>query len=774
MPRVDTTPVRRARREFHQRPSGTARATSSSPSATKSLSAPVRAPVKLESLPAASLSISTAPPTPTSWRHPAELPYIRAFVGTTHSDLAIIRLLRATALTIPPRPPTTASSRSPIHVHPTTGSPVSLPRGYRLPLLWVTKFLYTSLALVLTADLSIRQREWDNAKFELLHVARLCETLLDAARSTSVDRNWRCPAFDRALRRYWHDWLIMRDEFVRDFWREFGEEEYQGDVLKLNWGAWVLRGHKGFTLTKAEVADGISAEEFVRGLVVDEERGTFCWQEDSEVQDEVAASRIEVGGSSQSTYSSAASTSSSSDARHSSAGSSSSSATSVSTSEPAVPLRDPSDKFTHSAITMANPSTQTQHAEGSSHQSSTASTSSSSTSKITTVEIQPIQLPAPQKPVGAAAGCTQLLRRGHPTDIFRRILAEGTPPPRVSSCVVAQPHQDQQSVPPTMEQDRAVKMEGIERTSLPIDLDPDDDELQLLYPSSPVLARNAPILATAHSTPRTQAFSVGLPARAAEEDDGKTEDEDGDSREGSPQIASLSRADFGLEVVDATAVGDLETEEGGALFSKDDEPFNNANHDDFQSRATNVTPASQMPSRSLSNSKNPGTAFENNRASSSSAAASSSSTALMPFLPRHYQEEHPNHQQMQHDTILPGGTSLQQWHPATEDAQALFAAVTSLRTELGALREEIRVRRVNDAGDAELEARVRKVEAKGRDRDSGSMAPVGNRVEGPMYVHPLAHLLGAEDNEEGRQMDVDVDGTADKGLSVAIPGPCVL
>ncbi|KAJ7171501.1 hypothetical protein C8R46DRAFT_1033101 [Mycena filopes] len=239
-----------------------------------------------------SLSVSTAPPTPTSWRHPAELPHICAFVGTTHSDLAIIRLLRATALTIPPRPPTTASSRSPIQVHPATGSPVSLPRGYRLPLLWVTKFLYTSLALVLTADPSIRQREWDNAKFELLHVARLCGTLLDAARSTtSRDRNWRCPAFDRALRRYWHDWLIMRDEFVRDFWREFGEEEYQGDVLKLNWGAWVLRGHKGFTLTKAEVADGITAEEFVRGLVIDEERGTFWWQEDpSEVQAEVISS----------------------------------------------------------------------------------------------------------------------------------------------------------------------------------------------------------------------------------------------------------------------------------------------------------------------------------------------------------------------------------------------------------------------------------------------------------------------------------------------------
>ncbi|KAJ7171502.1 hypothetical protein C8R46DRAFT_1217066 [Mycena filopes] len=418
---------------------------------------------------------------------------------------------------------------------------------------------------------------------------------------------------------------------------------------------------------------------------------------------------------------------------------------------------------------MANPSTQTQQAQDSSRQSSAASTSSSPASKITTVEIQPIQLPAPPKTVGAAAECSQLLRRGHPTDIFRRILAEGTPPPRVTSCVVAQQHQ--QPVPPTLEH-RAMKMEGIERTSIPtpsFDLDPDDDELQLLYPSSPLLARNASILANTHSTPRTQVFSVGLPVRAAVEDDDETEDEDGDSREGSPQIASLSRADFGLEVeVEVAAVGDLETEEGGALFSKDDEPSHSANLDDFQSRATNVTPVSevvQTPSRSLSNSKIPGTAFEINHASSSAAATSSSSTALMPCLPPHYQEQqqHPSPRRIQHHTLqLPGGTSLHQWHPATEDTHALLAALTSLRGEVGALREEIRVRRVSDdgVGDAELEARVRRLEGQGRDRDRdvAGVVPVGKRVEGPLWVHPLAHLLGGEDKEEGREMDVDLDG----------------
>jgi hypothetical protein len=41
----------------------------------------------------------------------------------------------------------------------------------------------------------------------------------------------------------------------------------------------VVKGHKGFTLTPEEAADGISAEEFMRGLVVDEDAGTFEWRE---------------------------------------------------------------------------------------------------------------------------------------------------------------------------------------------------------------------------------------------------------------------------------------------------------------------------------------------------------------------------------------------------------------------------------------------------------------------------------------------------------------
>jgi hypothetical protein len=185
----------------------------------------------------------SAAPAPTkTWRHPDELQFIRT-PGKTWDDFSIIRFLRAHVLSIPPR---AISTMEPwVLVRCADGTEVALPRGYRIPLLWVLKFLWKSVALVLkeSDDEEVdRQREWDAVKMDILHVARLCATLVSGARAAkecgSMDRGWRCASFDRALRRYWHRWLVMRDEFVRDFWREFEEEEYEGDVLKL--GEWRL------------------------------------------------------------------------------------------------------------------------------------------------------------------------------------------------------------------------------------------------------------------------------------------------------------------------------------------------------------------------------------------------------------------------------------------------------------------------------------------------------------------------------------------------------
>ncbi|KAJ7495335.1 hypothetical protein FB451DRAFT_1478034 [Mycena latifolia] len=273
MPRVDTTPVRRTKREAQQRLSRGGR----SASTTASMSASV----KFEPLPSPKAALAASP---RSWRHPDELPYIRG--GPDWSDAAIVRFIVEHAVGIPARSTLKMAAEPWVHVQcAADASVVLLPREYRLPLLWVLKFQRTSLELVLSADATIRAREWDAAKFEILHIARLCGTLIDGARTAGKEgkmtRDWRCGAFDRALLRYWNDWLIMRDEFVRDFWREFGEEDYAEDVLKLGWAQWVLKGHKGFTLTKQEATIGISAAEFMEGFVVDESTGMFKWIEGS-------------------------------------------------------------------------------------------------------------------------------------------------------------------------------------------------------------------------------------------------------------------------------------------------------------------------------------------------------------------------------------------------------------------------------------------------------------------------------------------------------------
>ncbi|KAJ7059775.1 hypothetical protein C8F01DRAFT_1145608 [Mycena amicta] len=229
---------------------------------------------------AASVRATALADTAGPWRHPAELGYIT----TGWTDMSIIRLVAANVFSIAARPDSLSEAFIPavLRSRPDFGK-IMLPRSYRLPLLWVAKYASMSLRLVLTADPDILQQEWDCTKYELLHIARLCRTLLDSARLAAegmgMEKGWRCPTFDRPLRRYWHKWLLQKDEFVREFWREFGEEEFdETDILRLPWSQWVLKGHAGFALTKAEVANGITADEFLGGLFIDDKDDSFEWR----------------------------------------------------------------------------------------------------------------------------------------------------------------------------------------------------------------------------------------------------------------------------------------------------------------------------------------------------------------------------------------------------------------------------------------------------------------------------------------------------------------
>lgn len=112
---------------------------------------------------------------------------------------------------------------------------VSLPKKYRVPLLFVAKFQWESLRLVLTSANPLA--EWDEYKFDIVHLSRLCQHFLRDAHkmkqeSGTMDKSWRCPMFDRALTRFYRKWMVSREWSVRKFWHEFAEEEYEIDVLK--------------------------------------------------------------------------------------------------------------------------------------------------------------------------------------------------------------------------------------------------------------------------------------------------------------------------------------------------------------------------------------------------------------------------------------------------------------------------------------------------------------------------------------------------------------
>ncbi|GAW07023.1 peroxiredoxin q [Lentinula edodes] len=204
------------------------------------------------------------------WKHPAELQY---FTPEDWLPTKLIFYLIANAFSVPPR----ASVRGTPFFLLTrmNGETVTLPVGYRIPLLFLARFQWLSLKLVLTA--SSRETEWNEYKFSILHVSRLCTALLDAAQeyvrvsseegiSKGMDRKWRCATFDRALARYRLKWFISGPEQVEEFYHTVGEDEYSKDAVKFDWRRWAIKGHRGFTLTDDEITIGITAEQFLVGL----------------------------------------------------------------------------------------------------------------------------------------------------------------------------------------------------------------------------------------------------------------------------------------------------------------------------------------------------------------------------------------------------------------------------------------------------------------------------------------------------------------------------
>ncbi|KAJ7069433.1 hypothetical protein C8F01DRAFT_513919 [Mycena amicta] len=150
------------------------------------------------SLPDSSRQPPTDPP-PSVWRRTEELNYIgRESDEAVHwTDYRIVSFLARTAITIPPKSENRADPW--VTVTQADGTTTTLPRGYRIPLLWLHRVQWESLRLLL----SVGKAVWPWLRFDLLHIGRLTDDFLERARAeTKMKRQWRYPRFDRPLTRF--------------------------------------------------------------------------------------------------------------------------------------------------------------------------------------------------------------------------------------------------------------------------------------------------------------------------------------------------------------------------------------------------------------------------------------------------------------------------------------------------------------------------------------------------------------------------------------------
>ncbi|KAK6997257.1 hypothetical protein R3P38DRAFT_3370346 [Favolaschia claudopus] len=263
----------------------------SEPSPRKVRSPASALPIQHYKLYAISSSPSTNPFDPTNpatsapsiqpfhtWRHHAELDYI----GPNHplagewTDIRILTFMADNVYSIPSRSADNRQTWVEVKIgpDPAQGKPVTVPRGYRIPLLWLGKVQWDCVKLLLSTG----KEQWGALKWDVLHIARLASEFLGkAGREVKMKRGYRDVMFDRPLCRFNNGWMGSRDEFVWDFYREFRDEEYEDDMLRRRWLQKAVKGIQEFSITEQELQDGISAEDYMRGLELDREMATFRW-----------------------------------------------------------------------------------------------------------------------------------------------------------------------------------------------------------------------------------------------------------------------------------------------------------------------------------------------------------------------------------------------------------------------------------------------------------------------------------------------------------------
>ncbi|PPQ81955.1 hypothetical protein CVT25_014684 [Psilocybe cyanescens] len=152
-----------------------------------------------------------------------------------------------------------------VYVKMNNGEVITLPHGYRLPLMFVARY-YWGITLSKVGDVTL----WKKERANVYHLSRLCENLFQRARAKAfaggMEKGWRCVMFDRLLARFYKSWYRNDPAAGKEFETKFSVKEYDRDVLKHDWKRWCTRGLNGVRMKEQEVSDGITLAEFRAGL----------------------------------------------------------------------------------------------------------------------------------------------------------------------------------------------------------------------------------------------------------------------------------------------------------------------------------------------------------------------------------------------------------------------------------------------------------------------------------------------------------------------------
>ncbi|KAJ7572813.1 hypothetical protein C8J56DRAFT_1034662 [Mycena floridula] len=208
------------------------------------------------------------------WKHPDELPYPEE--ADWREDKIIQHLLHH-AITIPSKPPPGT-----FHVFSADGTKMTIPTRYRIPLLWLELYKWKSLFLVLNSNST---SEWKKYKLRVLYLSMITASFIEQARhaapigSKNISRTWRCPMFNRVLRRVRDGHLDQEPISIKEYWDEFGGLAYkEDDILYGDLRKVFGKGSKvttPWTLDDQQLAEGLSISQSTEGLV--QQDGKWVW-----------------------------------------------------------------------------------------------------------------------------------------------------------------------------------------------------------------------------------------------------------------------------------------------------------------------------------------------------------------------------------------------------------------------------------------------------------------------------------------------------------------